>query len=723
MRQVLQNRSGLTVVREVPLPPCPPAGVLVRNEFSAISSGTERTSVESNQKSLLARARERPDLVRQTIDKARQEGLRATRDAVRRRLEEESPSGYSSAGIVLEVGPRVRGLEVGDRVACAGAGHANHAEVVAIPSNLCAVVPEGVSLQAASLTTLAAIALHSVRLAEVALAERVAVVGCGLIGQIVCRLLRSAGAGVFALDIDSSRIDDAVRGGADHGVPVGEGAAGAIRRLTDALGVDHAIVTAGAQVNAPLVLAAEITRDRGSVTLVGAVPIEFPRGPLYMKELRFRVSRSYGPGRYDPEYEERGLDYPIAFVRWTEQRNMEAVLSLQARGVLSLEDLIDEVIPVERAAEAYERIAGPPEQRPRGALVLSYPVDSERGLSSPAAGTRRSAPAAPSAGAAAPAIGLIGPGGFASQVLVPAFVAAGARLEVVGGGQGVSAEAATRTLGFARHADSAEAVIKDPAVDAVVIATRHGLHAQYVQAALAAGKHVFCEKPLALTVEELDAVMAAAADSERVLAVGFNRRFAPMAVSLRQALAPGSGPVVATYRVSAGAVPADAWVHDLEEGGGRVIGEVCHFIDTLVFLAGAPVSEVHASGFSKVGAPTQANDNVAVTLRHADGSLGTILYVAQSAPGIGKERIEAYGAGGVGVLDDYRELELYGPRAQRVKERGQEKGHREEIAAFVAAVRSGQPPVPLTEVANVSLATIAVVESMRTGGAVRVEGP
>src|SRR5579884_2018919 len=676
MRQVLQNRSGLTVVREVPLPPCPPAGVLVRNEFSAISSGTERTSVESNQKSLLARARERPDLVRQTIDKARQEGLRATRDAVRRRLEEESPSGYSSAGIVLEVGPRVRGLEVGDRVACAGAGHANHAEVVAIPSNLCAVVPEGVSLQAASLTTLAAIALHSVRLAEVALAERVAVVGCGLIGQIVCRLLRSAGAEVFALDIDSSRIDDAVRGGADHGVPVGEGAAGAIRRLTDALGVDHAIVTAGAQVNAPLVLAAEITRDRGSVTLVGAVPIEFPRGPLYMKELRFRVSRSYGPGRYDPEYEERGLDYPIAFVRWTEQRNMEAVLSLQARGVLSLEDLIDEVIPVERGA-----------------------------------------------GAAAPAIGLIGPGGFASQVLVPAFVAAGARLEVVGGGQGVSAEAATRTLGFARHADSAEAVIKDPAVDAVVIATRHGLHAQYVQAALAAGKHVFCEKPLALTVEELDAVMAAAADSERVLAVGFNRRFAPMAVSLRQALAPGSGPVVATYRVSAGAVPADAWVHDLEEGGGRVIGEVCHFIDTLVFLAGAPVSEVHASGCSKVGAPTQANDNVAVTLRHADGSLGTILYVAQSAPGIGKERIEAYGAGGVGVLDDYRELELYGPRAQRVKGRGQEKGHREEIAAFVAAVRSGQPPVPLTEVANVSLATIAVVESMRTGAAVRVEGP
>lgn len=717
MKQVFQNRSGLTVVRDVPLPPCPPGGVLVRNAFSAISSGTERTSVESSQKSLVARARERPDLVKQTVEKAVKEGVKSTREQVRRKLEEEVPSGYSSAGRVLQVGSRVSGIEVGDLVACAGAGHANHAEVVAVPSNLCAKVPDGVPLPAAAMTTLAAIALHGIRVSGVTLGERAAVIGCGLIGQIACRLLQSAGAEVIAIDIAEDKVQSALAAGATHGVTVGPDTARAVRALTGGIGVDHALVTAGAATNDPLVLGAEIARDRGALTLVGAVPINFPREHLYMKELTFRVSRSYGPGRYDQEYEERGLDYPVGFVRWTEQRNMEAVLALQARGSLRLEDLIDEVIPVERASEAYERVAGPPEQRPKGALVLAYGEEPAPVRPVPVAATNGGRPARGDG----VAVGFIGCGQFAGQVLVPAFVAAGARLELVGGGAGPSTEAATRRLGFSRYADSAEAVIEDPAIDAVVIATRHASHAALVQAALAAGKSVFCEKPLALSVEELDAVMAAAGAADGILAVGFNRRFAPMAVRMREFIGDGREPLTATYRVSAGAIPESSWVHDLDQGGGRILGEVCHFVDTLTFLARSPVTQVHASGFSDTDAPAQARDNVAVTLRHANGSLGTILYVARSAPGVDKERVEAFGRAGAAILDDYRLLSLHGTRPETIKSRAQDKGHRDEVAAFVQGLRQGRHPVPLSELDNVSLATIAAVESMLTGHPVQVD--
>ncbi len=716
VKQVLQNRSGLTVVREVPLPPCPPAGILVNNAFSAISSGTERTAVESGQKSLVARARERPDLVRQTVDLARRDGIRSTRDQIRRKLDEEAPSGYSSAGRVMETGPRVRGIAVGDLVACAGAGHANHAQVVAVPSNLCAKVPEGVPMPAAALTTLAAIALHAVRLTRVAVAERAAVIGCGLIGQIACRLLAAAGAEVIALDIDHDRVQSALREGADHGVEVSEWAAERVRELTRGIGVDHAIVTAGAPTSDPLVLGTELLRERGSLTLVGAVPIHVPREQLYMKELTFQVSRSYGPGRYDAEYEERGLDYPIGFVRWTEQRNMEAVLSLQARGKLTLHDLIEDVIPVERANEAYARITGPAEQRPRGALILSYHDLGEQPIRE---GVQRSGPAVRT-GSQAPAIGLVGYGQFASQVLVPAFTAAGGRLELVGGGMGPSAEAAARQLG-SRVAESEQAVIEDGVVDVVVIGTRHGSHAELAGAALREGKHVFCEKPLALSLDELSAVMTTAEQAEGILAVGFNRRFSPLAMELRRFLAKTGGPTTILCRVSAGKVPPSHWVHDLEQGGGRVLGEVCHFIDTLVFLVNSPVTEVHASGFSSIGAPAQARDNVAVTLQHADGSLGTIVYIAQSSAHVGKERIEAFGQAGIGILDDYRSLELNDSQRRLVKVRGQEKGHSEEIVAFMEGVRSGRPPVPLPEVANVSLATLAVVESMKTGASVRID--
>ena len=596
MKQVLQNRTGLTVVRDVPPPVCSSGSVLVQNEFSAISSGTERSRVETSQKSLLGKARARPDLVRQVTDRARREGIRSTTEAVRRKLSQETPVGYSSAGRVLEVGGGVHGFRPGDLVACAGADHANHAEIVSVPANLVAKVPDGVPLEAAAMTTIAAIPLHGIRLAQVQLGEWVAVVGCGLVGQIACRLLQAAGATVVALDIEQKRVDQALEAGAHAGLVSDSRSVESISRLTNGRGVDHVLVTAAAPSSDPLLLAAEIARDRGTIILVGDVPVAFPRAALYDKELAFRISRSYGPGRYDRQYEEKGLDYPIGYVRWTEQRNMEAVLALESSGQLDLSDLI-EVVPVDEAQLAYERLVDG-SARPTGALVLSYGAE-------PAAAAVPRSVTVPSMPSSQPRrrtqgqvrIGLVGPGNFAARVLVPSLVAAGAKLEVVGGGGGPSAEAAGRRLGFTRVAETGEAVIADEAVDAVVIATRHATHASLVARALEAGKHVFCEKPLALSVEELEHVLEAAARSDGVLAVGFNRRYSPLLREARAFLSSLSVPLASTYRVSAGRLPTDHWTHDLDAGGGRILGEGCHFVDSLAFLAGSPVTQVSTTGY------------------------------------------------------------------------------------------------------------------------------
>jgi predicted dehydrogenase len=711
----------LTVVRDVPPPPCSPGSLLVHNEFSVISSGTERSRVALSQKSLVGKARDRPDLVRTVVDRARREGIQATRQVVQRQLAQEAPVGYSSAGRVIEIGSEVAGFRPGDRVACAGGGHANHAETVSVPANLCAKVPAGVPTRAAALTTIASIALHGIRLADVRLGDRVAVIGCGLVGQLACRLLHAAGAAVFALDVDPMRVEQARERG-HQGFLVGPSAAEQVIVATGGVGVDQALVTAAAPSNEPLLLAGEIARDRAAIVVVGDVPTDLPRPILYGKELTLRVSRSYGPGRYDRDYEERGLDYPIGYVRWTERRNMECVLDLEARGLLQLETLIENIVPVDDAASAYERLSGPPEERPRGAIALSYPEANRDGdVEMPPSEDR-------SAGHRSPRwkgptrIGLIGPGGFAARVIVPALVAAGARLELVGGGAGPSAQAAVRELGFDRVASSVEEVIADAAVDAVVICTRHGSHARLAAQALAAGKHVFCEKPLALSVDELRGVLKASQESEGVLAVGFNRRFAPFVRELRDFLEAAPGALTASYRVSAGALPGDHWVHDLEEGGGRALGEACHFVDTLAYLADSQVVEVHASGHGEADAPVQALDNLTVNLTFADGSIGSILYVAQGSARVPKERLEAFAGTRTAIVDDFKRLELFdGRRRRRRTSRSQDKGHREEIRAFLEAARLGEAPVALGDVIGVSLATLGVVESLRTGEPVSVE--
>jgi predicted dehydrogenase/threonine dehydrogenase-like Zn-dependent dehydrogenase len=723
VKQVLQDGGGLTIVRDVPAPPCPPGSLLVRNAFSAISSGTERARVTHSKKSLLARARERPGLAGDVIDRARREGIKSTYEAVKRKLETATPVGYSSAGHVIEIGAAVAAFDIGDPVACAGGGHANHAEIVAVPTNLCAKVPAEVSLEAASLTAIASIALHAVRLADARVGDRVAVIGFGLVGQIAARLLQAGGVEVIALDIEPSRVERSLSGGAEHAFVADGDGAQRVLHATNGVGVDAVLVTAASTSNDPLVLAAEVARDRGTVVLVGDVPIDVPRVPLYEKELAFRVSRSYGPGRYDREYEERGLDYPIGYVRWTEKRNMEAILALQARGRLDLDDLVDDVVPVEEAATAYERLAAPAGERPQGALLLSYgrtdvPAAGPLAVATP---VRRTDRTALSASPGPVRIGLIGPGTFASRVLVPAFARAGACLEVVGGGSGPSAEAARRELHFARIAPSEAAVIADERIDAVVIATRHSTHADLTIQALEADKHVFCEKPLILTREELDSVLAAAALANRIVAVGFNRRFSPLLNDLRDFLATPGGRIAAFYRVSAGRLDPEHWTHDLEQGGGRILGEVCHFVDSLAFLARSPVEVVYATGYGATELPVQARDTILGNLTFADGSIGTILYAADGSPRVPKERLEAYTGEETGILDDYRTLELHSRSGtRRARRRRPEKGHQQEVEAFLRAVESGEPPVPLEEVANVSSATLALVESLRTGVPVRL---
>jgi predicted dehydrogenase len=722
MKQVLQDRSGLTVVRDVPSPACSRGAVLVRNSFSAISSGTERARVTLSKKSLVAKARERPDLAREVIQRARREGIRATHETVKRKLGEATPVGYSSAGVILELGAGVFGFEIGDRVACAGGGHANHAEVVSVPTNLCAKVPEGVSLEAASLTTVASIALHGIRLADARIGDRVAVIGSGLVGQLAVRLLQAGGVEVVVLDIDPARLERARAAGVAHAFVADGDAPRRVLEATGGVGVDAVVVTAAAPSNEPLLTGVTITRDRGTVILVGDVPIDLPRGPLYEKELSFRVSRSYGPGRYDREYEERGLDYPIGYVRWTEKRNMEAILALQASGRLRLDDLVDEVIPVEEAARAYERLVAPSDERPQAALLLSYGPSEDRSAEPAAYGVAIPRESTVSGQTAPPIrIGLVGPGSFALRVLVPAFARAGARLELVGGGSGPSAEAARREFGFARVAPSAEALIADEGIDAVVIATRHSTHAELTIQALEAGKHVFCEKPLALSRDELEAVFSAAARAGRVVAAGFNRRFSPMLGELRHFIAEAEGSISASYRVSAGRLEADHWTHDLDEGGGRLLGEGCHFVDSLRFLAGAPVERVYAVGYGAPELPVQARDNVAIELTFSNGSIGTVLYVSDGSSRVSKERIEAFSGNRTAILDDYQALELFDPAGSRKRrEKRQEKGHQQEVESFLRAVEHGEPAVPVEELANVSLATLAVVESLRTGRPVRL---
>jgi predicted dehydrogenase len=713
MRQLIQSyRSGEMKVEEVPPPSVRPGGVLVRTVRSLVSAGTEKMIVDLARKSLLAKARARPDLVRKVVQTARKQGLANTFRKVQAKLDTPIPLGYSSAGVVVEVGEQVHEYRVGDRVACAGAGYANHADYAYVPRNLLARLPEGVSMEGGAFATVGAIALQGVRQAAPTLGERVAVLGLGLIGQLTVQLLRANGCRVVAFDPNPARAHLAQQLGAQ--AAISSDLEAAAERFSDGEGVDAVIVAASSPNAEPLEQAGEISRLRGRVVVVGLVGMEVPRSLYYRKELDLRMSMSYGPGRYDPDFEERGFDYPIAHVRWSEQRNLEAVVELIREGVVRLDPLVTHRFPIERALDAYDLISSGRE--PYLGVLLAYGADDESAVAPAQALRLGSEPKARER----LGIGVVGAGGFGQSVLLPALQEAGGIDPIaIASAGGTTARRIGERYGFRTATSRAEDAIAHPDVDVVFVLTRHDLHAPFVVAALDAGKHVFTEKPLALSYEQLDAVAKAREGARGDVMVGFNRRFAPLVTRLGEHFAGRAHPLVMLYRVNAGFLPREHWVHDPVQGGGRILGEACHFVDLLHHLAGAPPTRVFAECIAG-GARYRGDDNVAITLRFSDGSVGTLLYTALGDDRLPKERLEVYGEGGIAILEDFRSLELArGGRVRRERSASQDKGFVEEMRRFLAAIRAGGPmPIPFEQSLASSRATLGVLDSLRTGAPV-----
>ena len=710
MLQVIQPIDGrATEVVDVPAPACPPRYVLIANACSLVSVGTERMIVSLARKSLIGKARERPDQVRRILQKVGQEGLVGTLKQVRAKLGQPMPLGYSSAGVVLEVGRGVEGLAPGDRVASNGP----HAAVVAVGRNLVARVPDGVPFEHACYAVVGSIALQGVRLSQAGLGSVVGVIGLGLIGQIAVALLKASGCVVVGTDPDASRCELARAFGADRAGPTGF--ADALASLSGGHGADAVLIAASTPSDGPVLLAAKAARAKGRVVAVGAVGMDVPRREFYAKELELVVSCSYGPGRYDPSYESAGVDYPYPHVRWTEQRNVQAVLDLMGAGRLDVGRLTTHRLPVGRAAGAYEMIRTGSE--PALGVVLDYPE-----ATAPPA-RRVAVPSAP--GKTKPiskdrlGVGFLGAGNFAGAVLLPALAAQpGVDLRVIGSAGGLSARTQAARLGFKAACTDDREVLGDPTVDVVFIATRHDSHARLLADALRAGKHAFVEKPLAIRPEELDEVLAClrdlGPDAPRWV-VGFNRRFSPAAVAARGHFADVPTPLTATCRFNAGELPAGHWTADPDVGGGRIVGEACHGIDLLTFLHGSPPARVHAEA--------NAPDRCLVTIKHANGGVSSLLYTSGGDRALPKERVEVFGGGRAAVIDDFRVAELYrdGKRSVR-KVRGGDKGHRAEVAAFLDAVRRGRPgPIPAADLFATARAAFAVLESLRTGKPVEIE--
>ncbi len=718
MKQLLQDaRTGELAVTEVPPPQLLPGCVLVRVAASLVSAGTERASSEFASKNLVAKAKARPDLVRDVLAKLRRDGLLSTIQAVRSRLDQPQSVGYSSSGVVIAVGEGVTDINVGDRVSCAGAGYAVHAELACVPRLLVAKVPQGsdVSFEEAAFGTVGAICLHGIRTAEVSLGDTVAVIGLGLLGQITVQLLKAAGCRVFGMDLVGVRADLALQGGAEATGTSAEEFRDLCFQKTGGAGVDSVLITAETPSSEPVNLAAELARDRAIVVAVGTVGMDIDRKLYYGKELDFRVSRSYGPGRYDAAYEQKGRDYPIGHVRWTETRNMEAFLQLIAERKLILSSLITHRFSMDDAERAYDLITGRTGE-PFLGVLLTYP-DPESGGSREFHGKISITTAAPIAGSLG--LGVLGAGNFAQTTLLPALKGI-PKVSLVGvcNATGPRSRSAAENFGFQYCTDSEQEILHDPNVHAVIIATRNHLHASQVRAALAAGKAVFCEKPLCLTEDELAEIVRArsAQDSGPLLMVGFNRRFAPMAVQLKQFVSEINEPLAIQYRVNAGFIPADHWVNDPEQGGGRLLGEVCHFVDFLCFLAGACPVEVQCRSLGNPG--QYSGDNVVASLKFANGTLGTITYLANGDKSASKERVEVFGGGSVAILEDFRHLELVRHGRKKVTRARwqQDKGHKREMQAFIDAVRGhATPPVSFEQIVGSTLATLRLQNSCQTG--------
>lgn len=712
MKQVLQSmRDGKTVVSDVPAPQARPGMALVRTAASLVSAGTERMVVEFGEKNLIEKARSRPDLVRQVIDKARREGILPTLEATFNRLDSPMALGYSSAGTIVEVGEGLDGFQTGDRVACAGGGYAVHAEYSVVPQNLLTALPPEVGFEPAAFATLGAIAMHGFRLAHPQLGERVAVIGLGLLGLLSVGIARAAGCAVFGVDLAPERLALAEKMGALGVLRKDAELAGKV--FSQGHGFDAVLICADTHTNDPIELAATLARDRASVISVGAVGLNIPRTPYFNKELHFQVSRSYGPGRYDPNYEERGLDYPVGYVRWTEGRNLAAFVELLASGRLDVRPLISHRFPIDQAGEAYELITGKTKQAFLG-VMLTYPQND---IARPEHRVDNVQPERKLA-VGSLVLGVLGAGNYAQAMFLPT-------VEKVGGigrggiasAAGLSARHASQKYNFRYASSSDHEVLTDPEINVIAVLTRHNQHARQVNEALRLGKHVFCEKPLALNEAELSEILANLEQPQApLMMVGFNRRFAPFALRLKEFMGAAGEPMVAHYRINAGYLPLTHWTQDPAVGGGRIIGEGCHFVDFLTFLTGCKPVMVAAQSLPDLG--RYQRDNVVLTLTFADGSLGTIHYLANGDKSVPKERVEVFCGGRVGLLDDFRSLELIkdGRRQASANRMAQDKGHHAAWEAFLKAVKaSGTPPIPYEQISAVHRAVFCAARELANG--------
>ncbi len=701
MKQILQSlKTGVTEVAEVPSPSATNGRLLIRSSSTLVSAGTERMLVEFGKAGWIEKARQQPDKVRLVLDKIKTDGLLPTIETVLNKLDQPLPLGYCNVGVVLEVGPGVTGFSVGDRVASNG----KHAEVVSVPTNLSVQIPDNVSDEAASFTVIAAVSLQGIRLVQPTLGEAVVVIGLGLVGLITVQLLRAQGCRVLGIDFDSEKLSLAKQFGAEVAdLTAGEDPVEVAQRFSRGRGVDAVIITASTKSSEPVHQAALMSRKRGRIVLVGVTGLELSRADFFEKELTFQVSCSYGPGRYDPNYEERGQDYPVGYVRWTEKRNFEAVLDMMSDGRLDVLALVSHRFSITEAVKAYELVGGP---QPSLGILLKYPITkpykAERTVEIASASVPRRSSKMEGVN-----VGFIGSGNYATAVLIPAFKKTGAYLQSVASSVGVSGVHAGRKFGFKVATTDTDHLFKDPSINAIIVSTRHDSHAHFVKRALQAGKHVFVEKPLCLTLDELIDIEAQLArhPNPPILMVGFNRRFSPQVQAIKKLLAGTTGVKSFVMTVNAGQIPAAHWVHDSEIGGGRLIGEACHFIDLLRFLAGVPIIGHHRTMMDSL-----TQDTVTLQLSFANGSIGTIHYFANGSQAFPKERLEIFASGRVLQLDNFRKLTGFGwPRFSRMNLWRQDKGQIACAKSFVNAIQLGLPsPIPASEIFEVSRVSIEI---------------
>ncbi len=705
MKQILQNlQTGETLVTDVPVPLAGRGALLIKTARTLVSAGTERMLVDFGKGNLLQKARQQPDKVKQVLEKISTDGLQITLEAVRNKLDTPLPLGYCNVGRVAEVGAGVAEFAVGDRIISNG----KHAEFVCVPKNLCAKIPDTVDDESAAFTVIGAIALQGIRLIAPTLGETVVVTGLGLIGLVAVQLLRAHGCRVLGIDFDESKIALARQFGAETvSLAHGEDPVAAALRYSKNRGVDAVLITASTKSNEPIHQATAMCRKRGRIVLVGVVGMEMSRADFYEKELSFQVSCSYGPGRYDAEYEEKGHDYPLGFVRWTEQRNFEAILDMLADGRLDFKTLISHRFAIDSAPDAYALISS---GNPLGVL-LEYPTsNADSVLERTITITAANVPVSIASNGVS--LGFIGAGNYASSVLIPAFAKTSAQLLSVASASGVSSVHVAKKFAIREASTDTQSLLANPTINAVVITTRHDSHAYWIAQALAANKHVFVEKPLALNRTQLSEIeVARAAHPQQILMVGFNRRYAPHVVTIKRALAAKQGPKSFIMTVNAGAIPANHWTQDPAIGGGRIIGEACHFIDLLRHLAGSAISSVHAVGMGATG----IRDTVVITLSFADGSIGTINYFANGSKAFPKERLEVFAGGSILQLDNFRALHSFNwPGVSKQRLWRQDKGQQQCAQVFVDAINNGDASllIPFVELKEVMQACFDVVEQL-----------